>query len=427
MKVLLVSYLMDVRVGGGAAIAAMHLAQGLTRQGIEVVAVTTHDKPEPQVATGDDGIKIYSFRPRNLYWVKNKDAQPIWKRVIWQTIDIWNPSTFRMMRRLIRQEQPDVIHVHKLRGISPAVWSAAAAEDSRPIIQTCHDYELISPEGLLQSTIGRMAQRRHWALRPYQMMRARYSRQVNVATFPSRFNQQIITGMGFFDRARQFVVPNTHGLSTRELDSLPVGLPADSASFRLLYLGRLEREKGIDVLCQAFAGLMSEMPQLHLDIAGTGTSEAALRATYAGVPRMRFHGYVSGAEKDRLISQSDALVMPSIVHEVFGISIIEAYAYGKPVIAANIGGMPELIIEGETGFLVEPGQVESLQQKIRQMVAEPEKRSRMSWACREKARSYSLEAVTSAYLTAYEAGLGSGVGSQFADGPTQQAQPDVRI
>lgn len=426
MKVLLVSFLIDPRLGGGAATSALRLAQGLTQQGIEVVGVTTHGEPELRVVTEED-IKLYSFRPRNLYWVKNKNEQPLWKRAIWQTMDIWNPSTYRILRRLIRLEQPDVIHVHKLRGLSPAVWSAANAEDRRPIVQTCHDYELISPEGLLLSPIGRMALKRHWALRPYQAIRARYSQQVNVATFPSRFIQQTITRMGFFDRAIQFVVPNTHGLSLRELDAMPVSQPTSSSSLRLLYLGRLESEKGIELLCQAFAGLVAELPQLYLDIAGSGTREAELKSSFAGVPRMKFHGYVSGPEKDRLINQTDVLIMPSIVHEVFGTSIIEAFAYGKPVIASNIGGMPELIDERETGLLVEPGNVESLRDKIRQMYAEPENRTHMSLVCRKKARLYTLESVTSAYLAAYEAGLGSGVHIGFPDVAKQQAHPDVRI
>ncbi len=407
MKVLLVSFLLDPRLGGGAATSAIRLARGLAQQGVEVAAVTTHDEPEPRLII-EDHLKTYAFRPRNLYWVERKDEQPAWKKVFWQLIDIWNPSTYRYMRRVIGMERPDIIHIHKLRGLSPSVWSAAAVEDCRPIVQTCRDYELISPEGTLTTRIGRMALEQHWSMRPYQALRRRWSNQVDVATAPSQFTLDTIAGIGFFGRAKKVVVPNTHGLTTRELDAMAARIPQQTrttSGLRLLYLGRLEREKGIEVLCRAVAGLLDELPDLSLDVAGTGTREADLRATYASVPRMRFHGYLAGEEKENIIAQSDALVMPSIYQEIFGNSIIETYAYGKPVIASRAGGMTELIEDGVTGFLVEPNDVASLQQAIRRLSAEPEAAARMSAACREQAKRYTIEATTAAYLSAYELGM----------------------
>jgi glycosyltransferase involved in cell wall biosynthesis len=102
-----------------------------------------------------------------------------------------------------------------------------------------------------------------------------------------------------------------------------------------------------------------------------------------------------------LIARSDVLVMPSVWQEVFGISIIEAYAYGKPVIASCIGGIPELVREGETGLLVEPGNIKALQEAIRYMATTSGLAQAMSPACRKAARAYTLEAVTAAYLDAY--------------------------
>lgn len=412
MKVLLVSFLLDPRLGGGAATSATRLAHGLAQQGVEVVAVTTHGEAEPHVAV-EDGIKIHSFRPRNLYWVEDKDGQPLWKKVIWQTIDTWNPSTYRYLRRVIDSEQPDVVHIHKLRGLSPSVW-AAAAESYRLIVQTCRDYELISPEGTLNSRVGQLALRRHWSMRPYQALRRHWSHQVDVATAPSRFTLETVAGMGFFGRAQKIVVPNTHGLTTGELDALATRasqrLPTTS-DLRLLYLGRLETEKGIEIICQAFAGLADELPNLSLDVAGSGMREATMRAAYADVPRLRFHGYLGGEEKENLITQADILVMPSIYQEIFGNSIIEAYAHGKPVIASRIGGMPELVEEGMTGLLVEPNDVESLQQAIRRLNDEPGTTARMNAACRQQARCYTIEAISAAYLAAYEAGMNRRSGS----------------
>lgn len=405
MKVLVVSYLLDPRLGGGAATTALRLCRGLARQGIEVVAVTTHDQSSLSI-TMQDGIKIYGFRPRNLYWVAEKNRQSLAKKVLWQLIDTWNPHVYRYLREVIRREAPDVVHVNKLRGLSPAVWAAAAAEGCRPIVQSCHDYEIISPEGSLESRVGRWALARHWSLRPYQALRARWSNMVDLVTAPSRYTLQTITDLGFFSGSRRLVVPNSHGFSREDLARLAQdrnGGQMGSTEFNLLYLGRLESLKGIDVLCEAFAGIAAELPCVQLDVAGNGSREAILRETYAGIPQIRFHGHVSGPAKDRLIADANMLVMPSVVREVFGISIVEAYAYGKPVIASRVGGMPELVREGETGLLVEPGNVVGLQQAIRQMAADPRRAEVMSPACREAAQQYTLEAVTDAYLEAYMA------------------------
>ncbi len=404
MKVLVVSYLLDPQRGGGAATAALRLCQGLAARGIEVVAVTTQDERQPHTVT-QDGIRTHAFRPRNLYWVADKSRQPWPKKVVWQLIDIWNPQVYRHLRAIIQRERPDVVHVHKMRGLSPAVWSAAAAEQCVPIVHTCHDYEVVSPEGLLDSAVGRMALARHPVLRPYQAARARWSRAVHVITAPSRFTLDTVTGLGFFDRARPLVVPNSHGFRAAELASLTHTVsepPGDT--FNYLYLGRLETVKGIDVLLRAFAAIAAAAPHVRLDVAGDGSRGDALRAAYGGLSQVRFHGHVAGEEKRRLIAAADALVMPSIVREVFGISIAEAYAFGKPVIAARIGGMPELVRPGETGLLVEPGDEAGLQEALGALAADRDRARAMAPACAAAARAYTLEAVTDSYLSAYETG-----------------------
>lgn len=410
MKVLLVSYLLDPRLGGGAAMAAARVGRGLAEQGVEVVGVTTHNNPQPTI-TNDNGLRVYAFRPRNLYWVADKSRQPTIKKIVWQLIDVWNPHVYRYLREIVRREKPDVVHVHKLRGLSPAVWSAVAAENGS-LVQTCHDYEVISPEGTLESTVGHLARQGHWALRPYQTMRARLSNLVDVVTAPSRYTLDVITGAGFFSQAQRLVVPNSHGLEETELPAVaqtasrPIVSPA--APFRMLYLGRLESTKGIDILCRTVAQLVANLPQLRLDIAGSGSREATLRAEYATVPQICFHGHVSGVAKRELLTQTDVAVMPSVWQEVFGISIIEAFAQGKPVIASRVGGIPELVRDEVTGLLVTPGDAAALGAAIWGLATQPERLQAMSPACRLAAQAYTPTAVVAGYLAAYDALPGHG-------------------
>lgn len=393
---------MNPLLGGGAVTTALNLCRGLVKEGVEVVALSTHDQAEPRVEHRE-GIKFIEFRPNNLYWVARKDRQPALKKAVWQLIDIWNPHVYRYVSSIIQSEKPDVIHVNKLRGLSPSVW-AAAAKNNVPIIQSCHDYELISPEGSLESTIGQMALNQHWTMRPYQAIRSRFSNEVDVVTAPSEFTLETITGLGFFGNAHKYVVPNSHGFTKYELEKLHVNHAEDSneVTFNFLYLGRLETIKGIDILCQAFSELAKVLPFIRLDIAGSGARESALRAEFAQMPQIRFHGHVSGETKNRLITSANMLVMPSIVREVFGISIVEAYAYGKPVIASRIGGIPELVREGHTGILVEPNDVDDLRKGLSRMANAPNLARAMSSAAREAASAFTLEAITESFTGIYK-------------------------
>src|SRR5207248_3171700 len=91
-----------------------------------------------------------------------------------------------------------------------------------------------------------------------------------------------------------------------------------------------------------------------LDIAGAGVMSDACRAAAARDPRIRFHGFVTGPAKDRLLGSADVLLFPSLCWEVVGLVMLEAFAHGVPVIASRTGGIPEFVDEGRTGMLVEP-------------------------------------------------------------------------
>lgn len=407
MKVLLVATRMDA-LGGGAATAARQVAAGLKRQGVDVVTVGT--RREPGLAVDEqDGVRRYTFRPRNLYWIGDKDTKPVYQKAGFQLIDLWNPHVYRIIRTIIERERPDVVHVHKLRGLSPSVWAAAnqAGIAGLRLIHTCHDHELISPEGTLSGRLGILAVNGSRWLWPYQSMRRAQTRAVAAVTAPSGFTLRHHTALGFFREACAAVIPNSHGLSEGELDSLRAELERQqpgpqTTDLRLLYLGRLDAIKGIAVLCAAFEKAIARRPGPRLDVAGEGVSLEALKSRYAHLPQIRFHGQVLGEQKRRLLSEADAVVVPSVGQEVFGIVIIEAFAHGKPVLATAVGGIPEVVEEGNTGLLVQAGNVEQLAEVISWAGENVGALRAMQPACFVAARAYTLETVTAAFLGIYE-------------------------
>jgi glycosyltransferase involved in cell wall biosynthesis len=121
---------------------------------------------------------------------------------------------------------------------------------------------------------------------------------------------------------------------------------------RLLYVGRLETGKGIELLLET----MTRVPGAFLDVVGDGSRAPAAR-TLAGrlglADRVRFHGRCSGTDLEARFAQARGVVVPSVWPEPFGLVGIEAMARGRPVVAVNHGGIPEWLEHGETGFLAD--------------------------------------------------------------------------
>lgn len=406
MKIVLISFLYEIEIGGGAAKVVNELALGLKRLENRVVVITTHGEKKPTIET-INGIHVYRILPKNLYWIADKDHQPIYKRVMWQLLDIWNLDTYRQVKLILDWEKPDIVHVHKLRGLSPSVWHAARASGCRRIVQSCHDFELESPVGTMTGVVGEMARRDHWALRPYSRLRARFSKLVDVATAPSAYTLKELTDSGFFPNARHEIIPNSHGFNLAQLSRIRERMTNLNAKncdtkFRFLYLGRLEDNKGVDSLCAAFVAIAKRHQNVFLDIVGWGIEEEKLKHKYASHSQITFCGPAFGEQKMSILADATVLVVPSDWPEVFGIVVLEAYAYGMPVIASAVGGLPELVQDGVTGYLVPADDQEALKEKLDKFAARPGLASQMSGACFEAAKNYTTDLVTNRYLNTYQ-------------------------
>jgi glycosyltransferase involved in cell wall biosynthesis len=179
-----------------------------------------------------------------------------------------------------------------------------------------------------------------------------------------------------------------------------LGIPAN-ARVLLFAADSIERKiKGFRVLSEALARITS-IPGLFLLWLGRGATFEELRLPHRGL------GYVSN---DRLLSMvysaADVFVMPSM-QEAFGQAALEAMACGTPVVASDVGGIPELVRHNVTGLLVPAGDARALSEGIRFLLDNPEERARMSESGRRVAVSeYSLERQSRQYLAVYEAMLG---------------------
>ena len=186
-------------------------------------------------------------------------------------------------------------------------------------------------------------------------------------------------------------------------------------SINVLFAGRFENRKGIDVLLEAIPALCAQHKQARFILVGEdrprangATFAAEFRSRHARAPfldRVMFAGKVSDAELERHLAQCDIFVGPSR-YESFGLVFIEAMMFGKPAVGCRVGGMKEIIEDGVTGLLAEPGDVESLKAALSQLLTDAGKRQAMGQAGRARfLEHYTREKVAERTVEFYRAVL----------------------
>jgi len=155
----------------------------------------------------------------------------------------------------------------------------------------------------------------------------------------------------------------------------------------VLFLGRIERRKGIFDLLDAVAALRAHIPDLELVCAGDGDPGPVARyAERLGIEdAVSLPGWVGSAEKQSLMNLAAVYVLPSYA-EGLPVSLLEAMAAGVPVAATSVGGIPDVVADGINGFLFTPGDSATLQRLLRRLMHDAELGKRMALAARETVR-----------------------------------------
>ncbi len=391
MRILLVNTLYPPLLMGGAERSVSLLAEALARAGHEpwVLSLTPENREQRQEIRG---VRILRIPTPNRYFPYPKAPPPAPQRLLWHLRDTWNPQVSSRFRQILREIRPAVVHTNLLVGFSVALWQAVRAEGI-PLVHTLRDYYLLCPRSTMFKN-GRNCSSICWHCRPFSLPRRRASAWVDAVVGVSRFILQRHQRFGYFPKARAFVVPNAVEARAPGTAPNPPGSP-----LRLGFMGRLVPAKGIELLLRVFHELQG-LP-LELWIAGQGepSYEQTLKARYARDPRIRWLGFVSPAE---ILGKIAVLVVPSLWHEPMGRVVVEAYAWGVPVVAARRGGLPEVVQEGRTGFLFEPDRPEELGQLLRHLAERPETLVPLQRQAQAYSQDFTVERMRDRYLEIYE-------------------------
>lgn len=285
--------------------------------------------------------------------------------------------------RLIERVRPDVAHAHNIyHHISPSFFEVLHSRGV-PTVLSLHDlkiacpaYKMLTHDGVCERCKGGkiwnvMTQRcikNSLTLSAVILMESAthrllgcYRNNIDRFVVPSRFYIDKLVEWGW-PRERFVHVPNF--IDTEQLR--PEGEPGE----HFVYCGRLGPEKGLATFVRAAA-----LAGVKIQIIGTGPEEENLRRLAAECgAQVDFAGYRSGEELYGLLRRARALVLPSEWYENAPMSVMEAYALERPVIGAEIGGIPELVRPGQTGALFPSANIEALAERLREFAALPTNR-----------------------------------------------------
>ncbi|MDE5607781.1 MAG: glycosyltransferase family 4 protein [Muribaculaceae bacterium] len=332
--------------------------------------------------------------PYSRYFPESKDTRKGPFRAIKNIVTyFYHFEAAGKLEQLIRDERPDIAHIHLIWGqLTPSILRVLRRHKI-PVVLTAHDYRIVCPAYAFRNGKGEICEKCHGTnflhciggnccrgSKPLSAMMAAEQYFRNTFFHPAKYLDGIIYVSDFCRDKHEQYMPRLRDIPSMRLYNMAMNIlpePAPRASDPYyLYLGRLSQEKGIETLIDAFA----RMPQLKVRIAGRGPMEAALKEKTAGLglTNIEFLGFKSGTELEQLTAGAKALIVPSRWYENNPMTIIEAYSAGTPAIGASIGGIPEIIIDGHTGFRFESGDVDSLVNAVEKMESlDPEQYSRM--------------------------------------------------
>lgn len=286
---------------------------------------------------------------------------------------IYSGHARRALRRILTDFQPDVIHLNNIYyHLSPSVLLESAAyrrKAGKPvqILLTAHDYQTVCPNYKLLDGRGRLCEKCSSGnyLHCIRNRCVHHSMARSILAAAEGFVWRCIPAYRQVDRViccSDFLKSKLeHRREFREKcvmihnfapEVTQTEVPPDDY---ILYFGRFAPEKGMDTLLEAAA----QMPDLSFLLAGSGELPEQLPVNVCPV------GHKSGEELEKLIRAAKITVCPSRWYENSPFSVIESLRYGTPVVASRIGGIPELVRDGETGLLFTPGDAEDLERKIR--------------------------------------------------------------
>ena len=378
MNILMATDYFPPHVGGGVEQVTYHMAQELTKLGHQVAVLTLSTRS----AGSDedlDGIRVYRAKPLDLTNVTGVQS-------------VISTRVGKLMREVCRKERSDILHANNLYFYTTLTACRNLKALRLPLVTTLHIGSISELQGIA-----------HYAARLYERSFGRWilgksSRIVAV----SRAVKEYAEAMGVIP-SKVTVVPNAVDILKFQPSSRE---NKHDGVVRVGFIGRLVGNKGPQYLVEAAPRILREFPNANFLVAGDGPMRKELerRVRELGIEAgFRFLGIVPSNME--FLQSCDIVVRPSLT-DGMPLTVLEAMACGKATVASRVGGTPEILQDGDTGYLVEPRSVEQLVFRISTLIADSDLRTKMGYSARSFVeRYYSWEQIARQMTAVYECAL----------------------
>jgi glycosyltransferase involved in cell wall biosynthesis len=397
MKILIANNYYYLR--GGCERVMFNDMEALASRGVEVIPFSAADSSNVPTEYSTDFTTGADIRATGLV-----------KRIEAATEAIHCRRTAAAFAAVLDKTRPDVVHCHNIYGRLSTSILGVARQRKIPVVLTVHDYKVVCPSYLMlrdgkpcsacvdgryyrcatnKCHKGQLAASVVYALEAYYARSSGHYGAVSAFLCPSQFIAALLRESGI-QGERVVYHPNSVNPDSYK--------PSYQGKY-VLYAGRLSHEKGLPTFLKAVCG--TGMP---VRIAGTGPMEPNLRevAAQAG-GSIVLEGHCEGERLSDLYRNAAFVVVPSEWYENAPMAVLESFAYGKPVIGTRIGGIPELITEGEHGYLVDVGAPERLRATIEGLWHDKGQQERMGRNARKLVETkFAQDARTASLLGIYE-------------------------
>lgn len=396
MRILILNDKIPPENVGGAGRVAWNLAVGLRDRGHEVHVIAATEGPAfEELREGIPTCHIHSrYPPRFQAW-----------------LSLWNPQTAGPLRRLYERIRPDVVNAHNIHyrlsyhaltlAHSMGLRTVFNAHDVMPFaynrlrhfIDPAHcglhspqDYRLPPFYNL------REARLRYNPFRNFRIRRVlAHHTDARICVSQAHRDSLQANGLPPFQVVYNGVDPAQFDIPDAEVTALRKRLGLEGRQVILL-AGRLSADKGGRQLLQALARLVERRPQALLLLLGPagsgqqGRDDPQLRHLWDG--HIRAGGWLHGAELAAAFRLADVVATPSVILDCFPTVNLEAMAAGTPVIATCYGGSPEAVVDGQTGYIVNPFDTEQFADRLEALLSDDELRARMGAAARAHVQTH---------------------------------------
>lgn len=391
MKLLMLASAYPPDTKGGGEVSTQLLAEALLRRGHDIQILTISDNASNDIV---NDVPVERIKSPNIYWNYKKKVSS-WKNLVWHLFDNWNPLAKRIVRAKIKSFKPDLLVTSTSENFGTSAWMAAK-QAGIPAVHILRSHNIMCINSM-------MFRNGHNCPKPCDRCnilcagKKMASRKIDGAIGVSNYVLSKHVEHGYFSNDLETQKP--------DLISIPDIVTLDNANnvqtskqlgsiVTFGYIGRIMEEKGLDPLIAAWKSLAKDVPT-KLIIAGIGD------ATYVNGLKNQLEGYdvefTGWIKPEDFFPRIDFLVIPSILQEVLGRVVIEGFSYAVPALGSTQGGIRDMIMEGENGFLFDPFNPAELEMLMRKVSQDPDLYKTLSRNAFQSCANYSEDILTKRY------------------------------